>query len=317
MPTSSETSTGAGATTPTTATPADEGSGLAAALLCYGMWGFLPLLFHFLKEVNALTVVADRTLWSLVLVGVILAISGRLGEVRIAFADGRRFVTMLVSAVLLVGNWLLYVWAVETGHVLEASFGYFINPMVNVAIGMVMLGERQNRWQTLAIGIAVIAIFIQAIGIGNIPYISLGLAFSFGIYGYLRKTVAVSSATGLFAETLIVVPLALAYLFYTFIRDGGVGPHADPGLMLLLLATGPATAVPLLLFAYSIRRLRLTTIGMFQYIAPSMQFILAVTFFAEHLNAVRLLSFVLTWVALAIFTADTFARRGSTRARRA
>jgi chloramphenicol-sensitive protein RarD len=175
---------------------------------------------------------------------------------------------------------------------------------------MVLLGERQNPWQWTAIGVAILAIVIQAIGVGRFPWIAVNLALTFGFYGYFRKTAKVGSASGLFVETLILTPLAIAYLAYTFIRDGGVGLHADPYHFLLLLLTGPATAAPLLMFAYAVQRLRLTTIGMLQYLSPSIAFLLAITAFGEPINPVRLLSFGLIWLSLAIYSADSFMRRG-------
>lgn len=282
--------------------------GVVAALSAYLLWGFLPILFRLLEEAGALLIVAERTLWSLVLLAIIIAATGGFAEVWRVLTDWRRMRVIALSAVLLVANWLLYVWAVETGQVLEASFGYFINPLVNVAIGMVLLGERQNRLQTLAIGIAVVAILIQAVGLGKVPFIALGLAFSFGFYGFIRKTAQAGPATGLFAETVVVAPLAMGYIAYD-LAVHGAGVHADPGLMLLLVATGPATAVPLLLFAYGVRRLRLTTIGMFQYLAPSIQFLVAITLFNEALNPMRLLSFGLIWLSLMVFSYDSFRQR--------
>jgi chloramphenicol-sensitive protein RarD len=294
--------------TPGADAAASTRSGVSAALLAYGLWGFLPILFHALGNVSSFGIVAYRTTFSLVLVGLILAIAGKFGEVRMVLADGQKMRRIGLSAVLLAVNWLIYVWAVETGNVLEASFGYFINPLVNIAIGMVMLGERQNRMQTMAIAIAIVAIAIQAVGIGHIPYIALSLAFSFGFYGYFRKTVKATSTTGLFAETLVIAPVALGYIVYSFATGGGA-PLGDPLTLLLLILTGPATAVPLLLFAYAVQRLRLTTIGMFQYIAPSIQFLLAITYFGEELNSMRLLSFGLIWLSLLVFSYDSYRRR--------
>jgi chloramphenicol-sensitive protein RarD len=286
---------------------ADQRSGILAALAANAWWGFLPLLFYYLDGVNALETVAVRTGCSLVVVGIIVFSSGRWGDVRVVLGDRRTTLTLLLSALLLATNWLIYVFAVQTGHVLDGSFGYFINPMVNVGMGMLFLGERQSRLQTAALLLALVAIALQAIGLANIPFISLGLAISFGLYGFLRKTVRANSTTGLFVETLLLTPLAMAYLTYA-IATSGPGPLTDPRLVVLLLLTGPATAAPLLLFAYSVQRLRLTTIGMFQYIAPSIQFVLAITFFHEHLNALRLVSFIMVWLALAIFSADSVRR---------
>lgn len=294
--------------------PASETrKGVIAALSAYLLWGFLPILFRLMEGAGAMLIVAERTLWSLLLLAGIIAFTRGFGEVRAVLTDFGRMRVIALSAVLLVGNWLLYVWAVETGQVLEASFGYFINPLVNVAIGMILLGERQNRMQTIAIGIAVVAILIQAAGIGRIPFVALGLALSFGFYGFIRKTAQAGPATGLFAETVVVAPFALAFVAFD-IATRGIGVHADPVQMLLLVLTGPATAIPLLLFTYGVRRLRLTTIGMFQYLAPSIQFLLAITLFGEELNLLRLLSFALIWVSLMVFSWDSFRRRGAIRA---
>lgn len=288
----------------------DAQSGLIVGLVCYLLWGFLPLLFHALQDVGAVTIVADRTIASLFVVGAILLLRNRMSEVAAALRDPQTLRSMVISSVLLAANWLIFVWAVEQNQVLEASFGYFINPLVNVAIGMVLLGERHNPWQWTAIGVAILAIVIQAIGVGRFPWIAVSLALTFGFYGYFRKTAKVGSASGLFVETLILTPLAIAYLAYTFIREGGVGLHADPYHFFLLLLTGPATAAPLLMFAYAVQRLRLTTIGMLQYLSPSIAFLLAITAFGEPINPVRLLSFGLIWLSLAIYSADSFMRRG-------
>ncbi len=293
---------------------ANEGrNGILAALAAYTLWGFLPLLFREVEAAGSVLIVAERTVWSLLLLAGILAFSGGFGEVRALFADRKRALGTLLSAVLLAGNWLLYVWAVETGQVLEASFGYFINPLVNVLMGMILLGERQNRLQTISILIATVAIGIQAVGLGNIPFIALGLALSFGFYGYFRKTAHLGPAGGLFAETAMLTPVALAFIVYTFVTTGP-GVHTDPYLMTMLVLTGPATAIPLLLFAFAVRRLRLTTIGMFQYLAPSIQFLVAIFLFGEHLNGLRLLSFALIWVSLMVFSYDSFRRRGQVAA---
>ena len=283
--------------------------GVLAALVAYLLWGFLPLLFRAIEGAGSVMIVAERIVWSLLLLAGILAFSGGFREVGALFSDRRRVMVTLLSAVLLGANWLLYVWAVETGQVLEASFGYFINPMVNVAMGMVLLGERQNRLQTVAIGIAVVAIAIQAVGLGSIPFIALGLALSFGFYGYFRKTAQLGPATGLFAETVMLAPVALGYVIFNIVT-WGPGIHADPYYMTLMILTGPATTIPLLLFSFAVRRLRLTTIGMFQYLAPSIQFVLAITLFGEHLNGLRLVSFALIWVSLMVFSYDGFRRRG-------
>ena len=287
--------------------PDDARRGVVAALLAYSMWGFLPILFRLLDGVGSVLIVAERTVWSMVLLALIIAFTGGFGEIRALLSDRRRMRVVALSALLLGGNWLLYVYAVESGQVLEASFGYFINPLVNIAIGMIFLGERQNMLQTISIGIAVVAILIQALALGSIPYIALGLAFTFGFYGLIRKTAQAGPTTGLFAETLVVSPIALGYIGYS-IATAGIGVHADPATMALLIFTGPMTAIPLLLFAYGVRRLRMTTIGMFQYISPTLQFLVAILLFGEELNGTRLLSFALIWLSLVVFSWDSFRR---------
>lgn len=294
-------------------TIADVRGGVLAALATYVSWGLLPLLFHFLAPIDPVMTVAYRTVWSLVFVTALLGFGGRMAEVRAVLADPRSLRIMFVSALLLGVNWLLFVWAVQNGRVLEASLGYFINPLVNVAIGIVLLGERQNRWQVLAIAIAAVAIVIQGLALGAIPLVSLGLALTFGFYGYFRKTVPVSSTVGLFVETLLLTPIALGFIAFN-LASNGLGAAADPAIFVLLIVTGPATAIPLLLFAYAVKQLRMTTIGMFQYISPSLQFLVGVLVFGEHLSGVRLISFGLIWLSLVVFTVDGLRRRPGAQA---
>ena len=295
-----------------TASPISEAerrSGFSAGVGAYVLWGFLPLLFHLLEAVDSVSIVANRTIWSLLFVGAILLAGRRMGEVRAALGDWPTVRSMMISSVLLVVNWLIYVWAVGEGQVLEGSFGYFINPLVNVAIGMVFLGERQTPWQLVSIAIAIVAIFIQWLGIGRIPFIAIGLALSFGFYGFFRKTAKVGSTGGLFVETLMLVPLAVLYLAWIFLRQGGLGPQGEAFNATLLVLTGPATAVPLLLFAFAVQRLRLTTIGMLQYIGPSIQFLVAIFILNEPINATQLVSFGLIWLSLVVYSVDSVLRR--------
>jgi chloramphenicol-sensitive protein RarD len=297
----------------TLAEPHRMRNGVLAAVAANLIWGFFPVLFNLLDGVDPVLVVAHRIVWSLLLVGAILVFGGRWGETLSVLRDRRTLVRLLVSAALLTVNWLIYVWAVENGQVLETSFGYFVNPLANVALGMVLLGERQNRWQAVSIGIGVIAMLIQAAGVGGVPWVSLGVAGSFAHYSYMRKTVKANSATGLFVETLLLSPLAALYIAWS-VASAGPGPHADPRLFGLLVFTGPATTAALLFFAYAVQRLRLTTTGVIQYIAPSMQFLLAIFYFGEALNPLRLFGFALIWLSLAVFTADSLRRRRPLRA---
>lgn len=295
--------------TPATEQERQAQSGLLVGLACYVLWGFLPLLFDLLKDAGSFTIVANRTVWSLLFVGAILLFTRRMGEVKAALADPRTLRSMVLSSVLLAANWLIYVWAVDSGQVLQGSLGYFINPLINVVLGMVILGERNNRWQWLSIIVAVAAIGVQTIGLGAVPFVALSIALTFGLYGFFRKTARVSSAGGLFVETLILVPVAIAYLGYSYWQQGGLGIAADPHYMLLLILTGPATAVPLLMFTFAVQRLRLTTIGMIQYVSPSIQFLLAVFVLHEPINSIQLLSFGMIWLSLIIYSTDSMVRR--------
>ena len=284
-----------------------DGLGVLAAFSAYGIWGLFPLYFRLLDGVSPPLIVAHRVIWSVVLLLILLKMNGRLGEVRGAFRDRKTLIVMSLSAMLLSLNWLVFVWAIELGRVIDASLGYFLNPLVNVALGMLLLGERQNGWQWASIVLAIIAMGAQTVMVGELPLISVTVAVSFGIYGYLRKTVSVGSAPGLLVETILMFPLALAYLGYS-LYSSGPGPHGDPFLMILLILTGPITAGTLLMFAFGARRLRLTSMGMLQYIAPSLHFIIAVWVFRESLSMVQLASFALIWVSLAIYSADSVRR---------
>lgn len=285
----------------------DLRGGAIAALLAYFMWGLFPLMFRMLDSVSPLIVVSHRIVWSLVFVAVIVRLKGRTDEVLSALRNPRVLMTLALAAVFLTTNWLVYVWGVSIDRVLETSLGYFILPLVNVLLGMVLLGERQNPIQWLAIGIAAVGVAVQTWSVGSVPWIALILAFSFGIYGYIRKTVKVGSVPGLMVETILLAPLALAYLIFSFVTMGP-GPHANLSDMIWLLITGPATAGALIFFAYGARQLRLTTIGMFQYLAPSMHFLIAVFLFKEPLSGWQLISFVLIWVSLIVFSGDSWLR---------
>ncbi|MCB1518652.1 MAG: EamA family transporter RarD [Hyphomicrobiaceae bacterium] len=293
----------------------DIGRGVSAALGAYVMWGLFPLMFRALEAVPSTLIVAHRIIWSLFFVYAILYFQKRLGEVWAAMRDPRTLLTIFAATLFLSVNWLVYVWSVETGQVLATSFGYYINPLVNVLLGMVFLGERQNRQQWVAIAIAAAAVALQAQAIGGLPWISLTLAGTFGVYGFIRKTVNVRSSPGLAVETLVLFPFAIGYAVYSA-SEIGTGFYTDPWSMFWLIATGPATAGALMFFAYGARQLRLTTIGMIQYLAPSMQFLIAVFLFHEEINAVRLISFALIWMSLVVYTHDSLRQRRKRRLER-
>ncbi len=219
--------------------------------------------------------------------------------------DRRLLLTLACSALLISANWLIFIWAIAKGYVLESSLGYFISPIVNILLGAVFLGERMRRWQWVAVGLAAAAVANLIINMGSLPWIALTLAFTFGLYGLVRKVAKVEAVPGLFIETVIVCPPALAYLVYLGIEGVGRFGGGDHGVDGLLAMAGVVTGVPLILFAKATKRLRLATVGFFQYITPSSHFVIAVFFFAEPFTRVHMATFSVIWLALVIYTADT------------
>lgn len=286
-------------------------TGLIFGAGAYFMWGLFPLLMAALEPAGALEITAHRAVWSLVVCLVIVAVTKSWGRLRAAMVDRKTMITLVLAAIFVGGNWLLYVYAIVSGHVNSASLGYYINPLFTVLLGVMVLGERLRRAQVLAIAIALAAVVVIGLGLGEFPWISLALAVSFGIYGLLKKQVgaAVDAATGLTVETIVLVPFMAVALWWlhatgqqTFLVRGvaGLGLGHD----LLFVATGAFTAGALLLFAAGARRLPLYVTGLLQYIAPTGMFILAVWRFNEPMPASRWAGFALVWVALIILSVD-------------
>lgn len=296
-------------TNPVARRPADaETIAYVNAVGAYGLWGVLPLYFMLVSVVPSGQLLSHRIVWSVLVVGVAFLLAGRMDRVMAVLRDRHVVTRLTLSACIIAVNWLVFIVGIDAHRVLEISFGYFINPLVSVALGTVLLGERLSRAQCLAVGIAAIAIAIQAWGLGSFPWISLALAFSFGIYGFLRKTVAVGAATGLLVEAAVLLPVALAYLGWCAFA-GILMVGDDIATMLLIAASGVVTAVPLILFARGVQGLPLSTIGILQYLAPSLHFLLAIFVFDEPLDTMRLVSFALIWLSLAVFTRDLLQRR--------
>ena len=276
----------------------DSRRGLAQGIGAYVLWGLLPVYFALLEGVNAGEVVADRVLWSLVFMLVIVAAMGRSARLRAALRDRRAVLMLAMSATLISINWLVYVWAVQSHHVLAASLGYFLNPLVNVVLGMIFLRERLSRVQAAAVGLAATGVLVLALAAGAGLWVSLVLAFSFGFYGLIRKLAPVESIEGLTIETALLTPVAAAYLIW-------LGPAmafgSTPGLSVLLAAAGVITAIPLLLFAAAARSLRYSLLGLLQYIAPTMQFLLAVFAFGEPVTRAHIVCFAFIWSGLALY----------------
>ncbi len=283
--------------------------GLLYAALAYVLWGLFPIYFHALARVDAFEIVLHRSLWSFVFVWAVLLAMRRLQWVGGVVRQPRLLAQFSLSALLLSGNWLLYVWAVNHGHVVEASLGYFVTPLVNVLLGTWVLAERPRRLQWVAVAVAACGVAWLTATLGRPPWIALGLAASFGTYGLLRKTAPLGALEGLAVETAVIAPLALVALAWMSAPHGGLpGLFAgmDSATVGWLLFAGPLTAIPLLLFAAGARRITLATLGTLQYLSPTLQFLLGVTWFGEPLQGTRLVGFVLIWLALAVYSADGF-----------
>lgn len=284
-------------------------TGLAYAALAYVLWGLFPIYFHALARIDALQIVLHRSLWSFVFVWAVLVALRRLQWVPGVVRRPRLVAQFVLSAILLSANWLLYVWAVNHGHVVEASLGYFVTPLVNVMLGTWVLKERPRRLQWLAVAIAACGVLWLTVTLGRLPWIALGLAASFGSYGLLRKTAALGALEGLAVETAVIAPVALVALAVMSAPHGGLPglfSGMDGATIGWLLFAGPLTAIPLLLFAAGARRITLATLGTLQYVSPTIQFLLGVTFFGEPLQGSRVIGFVLIWLALAVYSADGF-----------
>lgn len=282
-------------------------SGAAYAVAAYTCWGVFPIYFKALGEVPPIVVLCHRIVWSALFMLAWIALTKRFGAIREALRSKRVWVTLLASTLLIACNWLVYIGAVAHGHVLEASLGYFINPLVSVAFGAIFLREKLSRRQGLAVALALAGVVVLAVGSRVVPTITLVLAGTFATYGMLRKRVAIDGAGGLFVETAMLFAPALAFL--------GLGGHAstvaathDHVPWLLLLLAGPITALPLLWFANGARRLPLSLVGFFQYISPTLQLACAVFLFGEKFSRVHALTFAFIWSGVALFLADSVLR---------
>jgi chloramphenicol-sensitive protein RarD len=289
--------------------------GVLSGLAAYTMWGLFPLYFPLLEPAGGVEIVAHRIVWSLLFIALLLTVVRRWGLVRSAAADRRTVLVLGGAALLIATNWLIFVYGVNSGHVVETSLGYFINPLVSVLLGVVVFGERLRRLQWVAVAIAAVAVGVLTVDYGRPPWIALGLAASFGLYGLMKKLVRVEAAPGLLLETALVTVPAVALLAFLHVDGAGTFGDAGAGHALLLASSGIATAVPLLLFAAAARRIPLSTIGLLQYLTPLMQLSVGVFVYDEAMPPARLAGFAIVWLALAVFTADTLrhARAGTRR----
>ncbi|MXN46997.1 EamA family transporter RarD [Shinella kummerowiae] len=292
----------------------DSPRGFAFALTAYVLWGFLPFFMKAVAHIPASEVVAHRIVWSVPLAGLVLIWLGRTADIKSALRSPRMLAMATLTAVLITINWGIYVWAIGAGRAIETALGYYINPLFSIFLGAVLLKEKPDPAQMVAIGLAACAVAILAFDAGGLPWVSLGLCLSWGFYAFFRKTLPVGPNQGFFLEVLLLSVPALGYIIW--LESTGQGHFGDTGMtdVLWLLACGVVTAIPLMIYANGAKLLRLSTIGIMQYIAPTMIFIIAVFVFGEPFGTTKLIAFVLIWVALFIYSGSMLR---SARARRA
>jgi chloramphenicol-sensitive protein RarD len=277
--------------------------GYVYAALSYIMWGLLPIYWKLYTEVGAWEILSHRIIWSVVFVLILMTVMKKWRLMKTAVPDGKSKLALTVSALLITTNWVLYIWAVNNNHMVEASLGYYINPLVNVFLGVLFLGERLSKLQWASIGLAAVGVLIMTATYGHFPWVAITLALSFGLYGLSKKKIKVDSVVGLSLETLIVLPVALIYLLG--FEHGGTAFQILPAWKtVVLLMAGVATALPLLFFAEGAKRLPLSVMGFFQYIAPSITLCLGLLVYGESFTTSEVISFGFIWAALILYTAQ-------------
>lgn len=292
----------------------NQRAGLLSGISAYALWGIVPLFWPLLKPAGAIEILAHRMVWSLGVVGIALLVLRRWSWIGELIRQPRKLGLIAVASAVITVNWGLYIWSVNNGHVVEASLGYFINPLVTIAMGVLFLGERLRPVQWVAVGTSVAAVLVLAIGYGRPPWISLSLAFSFATYGLVKKKVNMGGLESLTAETGVLFVPALAYLLWLGAQGDSTFTSEGPGHAALLAAAGVVTAIPLILFGAAAIRVPLSTLGLLQYLAPVFQFILGILYFHEEMPPERWAGFALVWLALALLTWDAFRTARRTRA---
>ena len=284
----------------------DSAKGLAFAVSAYLMWGFLPLYMKMMSHFSPAEVIANRVLWSVPIAGLVLWLTGRLGDIKIALRTPKMLGMAAATATLISINWGIYVWSIFTGHTLDAALGYYINPLFSVLLGAVLLGERLSIAQLVAIALAVCAVAVLTWEAGGLPIAAVSLTLSWGLYAYLKKSLPIGPNQGFLLEVLLLTPIAIGYIIWLTVTGQS---HFLTGTMddtWLLLGSGVITAVPLMVYANGAKLLRLSTIGILQYIAPTMMFLIAVFVFGEEFGPARMIAFPMIWIALAIYTGSMF-----------
>lgn len=278
--------------------------GILYATLSFFLWGLFPFYFHAIGPVPPLEILAHRMLWSLIFLAAVLTARSQWRWLPQVLKKPKVIASFVASSLLLTANWFFYIWAVKNGHVIDSSLGYFINPLVNVLFGLLFLKERLRRGQWLAVAIATLGVAWLTWQAGKPPYIALILGLTFGGYGLLRKTAALAALEGLSFETIILFPLALAYLIWLWLHGDNTFANSPASTRWLLAAAGPITAIPLLLFAAGARRIPMAVLGMLQYISPTMQMLLGLLYFGESFTPERLAGFIVIWAALVVYMAE-------------
>jgi chloramphenicol-sensitive protein RarD len=288
------------------ATPENTRRGIVAGIGAYLIWGLVPIFFKQIVEVPATEIIAHRVVWAMLLMTAILGVGRGFGDALRVARIPAQLARIALAAALVISNWLTFVWGVNNGHIIETSLGYFILPLLNVALGVLVLKERLRPLQWVAVLLAAAGVAIEAVRAGGLPWIALVLAGTFAIYGLMRKQLPLDAASGLFLETACMLPLALGWLgWLTFAGQGHFGSSGTLSAGdLLLLATGPVTAIPLLLFAIAARRLPLSMMAFLQYLAPSIAFLIGVLVYREPLDLQRMLSLAAIWAGLAVYSVD-------------
>jgi chloramphenicol-sensitive protein RarD len=280
----------------------EKAKGVWYTLGAFTLWGVLPLYWKALKQVPSPQILSHRILWSFIFVAILISLKGRWIDVKRSLSIKRNRISCSISALFISTNWFIYIWAVNAGHVVETSLGYFINPLISVLLGILFLKERLGFWKGVAVCLALVGVFYLTLQYGKLPWIALSLAVSFGMYGLLRKTAHVDSLLGLLIETAIITPIVLTYLVYEAMQGRSAFGVAPSVIHLLLIGSGVVTATPIIWFAHGARRIPLSMVGFIQYLAPSFQLVLAVLVFREPFTRTHLISFSLIWGALAIFS---------------
>lgn len=290
-------------------TQQEQKLGVINAVSAYLLWGLAPLYFKLIEHVPADEIMVHRIIWSCLLLLSFVLITPKRRIATTLLTSPKVLGKLALSACFLAFNWFVFIWAINNNHLLDASLGYFINPLINVAFGMLFLSERLRKWQLVAVGLAISGVLIQLVTLGTLPIISLTLAISFAIYGLLRKKIHVDSIVGLLIESLIMTPVAICY-WYFFVDSHSSNMFNNAiTLNILLIATGIITTAPLLCFTAAAKRLTLSTIGFFQYIGPSIMFFLATFYFHEQVSNEKLMTFVFIWLALIIYCIDSYKHR--------